>query len=67
MGSFKERLGQSEFQAITFNLSSLLDSNTELGCLEEPFTRAEIEVVVKNLPNDKAPGLDGFNNEFIKC
>jgi hypothetical protein len=22
--------------------------------------------VVKNLPNDKAPCLDGFNNEFIK-
>jgi hypothetical protein len=64
--AFKERLGQSEFEAIIFNLSSLLDSNTELGYLEEPFTRAEIDALVKNLPNDKAPGPDRFNNEFIK-
>ena len=32
----------------------------------KPFTQEEIEDVVKNLPNDKSPGPDGFNNEFIK-
>ena len=26
----------------------------------------KIDAVVRNLPNDKAPGPDGFNNEFIK-
>lgn len=34
--------------------------------LEEPFTREEIDAVVRNLSNDKALGPDGFNNEFIK-
>ena len=35
--------------------------------LERPFTQEEIDDVVKNLPTDKSPGLDGFNNEFIKA
>ena len=64
--AFKERLGQSEFRNIVFNLSSFLDSSTDLGWLEDPFTREEIDSVVRNLPNNKAPGLDGFNSEFIK-
>jgi hypothetical protein len=34
--------------------------------LEVPFTREEIVKVVNNLPNEKSPRLDGFNNEFIK-
>jgi hypothetical protein len=51
---------------MTFNLSYLLGSNSELAWLEEPFTREEIDNVVRNLPNDKAPRPDGFNNEFIK-
>jgi hypothetical protein len=34
--------------------------------LEVPFSREEIVKVVKNLPNEKSPGPDGFNNEFIK-
>jgi len=29
-------------------------------------TTEEIDAVVRNLPNDKALGPDGFNNEFIK-
>jgi hypothetical protein len=38
----------------------------DLAWLEETFTVEEIDAVIKNLPNDKAPGPDGFNNEFIK-
>jgi hypothetical protein len=34
--------------------------------LQAPFSDKEIEDVVKNLPNDKSPGPDGFNNEFVK-
>ena len=64
--AFKERLGRSEFRNIVFNLSSFLDSSTDLAWLEDPFTREEIDSVVRNIPNNKAPGLDGFNSEFIK-
>ena len=37
-----------------------------LNLLEEPFTQSEIDNVIKALPNDKSPGLNGFNNEFLK-
>jgi hypothetical protein len=37
-----------------------------LDFLEEPFSAAEIDEVIKKLPNDKSPGTDGFNNEFMK-
>jgi len=64
--AFKDRLGQSEFSAMTFNLSFFIESTPDLDCLETPFIRQEIDLIVKSLPNDKAPGPDGFNNEFIK-
>lgn len=35
--------------------------------LEKPFTEQEIDNVIKELPNDKSPGPDGFNNEFFKA
>jgi len=64
--AFKERLGHSEFNNITFNLDTLLDRNPNLAWLEEPFIGDEIDSVVRSLPNNKAPGPDGFNNEFLK-
>ena len=38
----------------------------DLSLLESPFSQEEIGAVVKSLPNDKAPGPDGFNTNFIK-
>jgi hypothetical protein len=38
----------------------------DLQVLVEPFTREEIDSIVKELPNDKSPGLDGFNGFFFK-
>lgn len=31
-----------------------------------PITNEEINQVVRNLPNDKAPGIDGYPAEFFK-
>lgn len=63
--AFKERMGKYEFSHMLFNLNQLLQPE-DLDTLEGNFTKEEIEGVVKNLPNNKSPGLDGFSNEFIK-
>lgn len=63
--SFKKRLNVSEFSSIQYDLSNLL-TVTNLDHLDLDFSPEEIEMVVKNLPNSHAPGLDGFNGLFIK-
>jgi len=63
---FKERLGSSCYEGMQFDLDSLLHQNFDLSCLELPFSHQEIDDVVRNLPLDKSPGPDGFNNEFLK-
>ena len=64
--SFKERLGVTAFTGISFNLSELLHTDNDLSSLVASFDQAEIDLVVKSLPSDKAPGPDGFNTDFIK-
>lgn len=34
--------------------------------MDEPFGIDEIEEVVKEFSDDKAPGPDGFNGKFLK-
>jgi hypothetical protein len=63
-------MDKSENTQMLFNLESLyghLNNEDMMQSLEVPFSEQEIEEVIKNLPNDKSPGADGFNNEFIKC
>jgi hypothetical protein len=67
--AFKDRMGQSDHPEMQFNLETILESNIseEMNLmLEAPFSDKEIDEVVKLLPNDKSPGPDGFNNEFVK-
>jgi hypothetical protein len=67
--TFKERMGTSDNTTMHFNLNNLFGSpeNSDfLQALEAPFSDSEIDSIIKNLPNDKSPGPDGFNNEFIK-
>jgi hypothetical protein len=67
--SFKRRMGQSDNPSMHFNLQDFFGmgmSQEMRESLEVPFTREEIVNVVKDMPNEKSPRLDGFNNEFIK-
>ena len=64
--AFKERLGKSEFSGMLFNLNNLLNNTEDLRGLETPFDKIEIDQVIAELPNNKSPGLDVFNNEFLK-
>ena len=63
---FKVRLGTSEFDGFTINPNFFIQRRGNLEVLEAPFTHEEIDNVIKALPNDKSPGPDGFNNEFLK-
>jgi hypothetical protein len=67
--AFKERKGKSDNPSMHFNLHDCygdgMDAETSAQ-LELPFTDKEIDDIIKDLPNDKSPGPDGFNNEFFK-
>lgn len=64
--AYKERLGITEYHAMTMDLNTLLGNQVNLSFLEEPFTHEEIDQVVLHLPSDKSPGPDGFNTDFVK-
>lgn len=63
---FKVRLGTSEFDTFSVDPNFFMQRSDGLQTLEAPFSNEEIDNVVKALPNDKSPGLDGFSNEFLK-
>lgn len=64
---FKDRLGKSEYINFGVSPASILNRSEDLHTLEEPFSTMEIDAIVRNLPNDKSPGPDGFTNEFLKA
>jgi hypothetical protein len=64
--AFKDRLGQIDNTVPLQNMQQLLHSNVDQSFLEAPFTHDEIDAVVKDFPNNKSPGPDGFNAEFLK-
>lgn len=65
--AFKDRLGKTSPQPMRFNLSKLFRSQVDFDSLTTPFTHAEIDDVVKEMPADRAPGPDGFNGAFLKA
>ena len=38
----------------------------EKELLEEPITKSELDLALKNMKNNKSPGLDGYSPEFFK-
>jgi hypothetical protein len=66
---FSGIMGMKVQRSRSFNWSRLAMSRIqELPGLEldRPFSEEEVEQAVKSLPNDKAPGPDGFSNNFYK-
>jgi hypothetical protein len=64
--SFKNHLGSSYFNRIDFDLHGLLDHQDNLDWMDAPFTKQEIDSIIKSLPSERSPGPDVFNTNFIK-
>lgn len=65
--SYKQRLDQSNPPNMLFDLPTIIKRIEGLEELTVPFTREEIDAVVKEMPSDRAPGPDGFNGCILKA
>ncbi len=63
---FKDRMGTSKGNEMIIKLNELIQPSSELSHLSDLPSKQEIENVIKTMPTDKAPGLDGFNGLFMK-
>jgi hypothetical protein len=63
---FKRRLGSSVGVSMQFDLQDLVQSYPNLEFLCLPFSSKNIDEIILDLPTNKAPGPDGFNNLFFK-
>jgi hypothetical protein len=63
---YRDRMGQSRGINMGFDLANLLHPVAGLDHLTRPFTKEEMDLIVKHMPADKAPGPDGFNGLFLK-
>jgi hypothetical protein len=64
--TYKDRLGTCSTPQMKFDLSELITPIPGLEELTTPFTKQEIDDVIKFMPADKAPGPDGFSGIFLK-
>jgi hypothetical protein len=64
--AYKERLGQRVPPSSFSPMAHLVQNNIDFSFLEARFSPEEIDAVVKEFPNNKSPGPDVFNAEFLK-
>jgi hypothetical protein len=63
---YRERLGTSVPINMQFDLDRLITRVSGLQELTTPFLKEEIDLVIMEMPSDRAPGPDGFNGMFLK-
>jgi hypothetical protein len=63
---FKRRMGCSIPTSPQYQLNNIVPYCGNLDHLCLPFSQEEIENIILELPSDKAPGPNGFNNLFFK-
>jgi hypothetical protein len=63
---YRYRMGKSEGIQMQFDLGRLVIWVPNLQELTVPFLKEEIELVIKQMPFDRAPGPGGFNGMFLK-
>jgi hypothetical protein len=63
---YKETMGHSEPISMQFELATIPRQVDGLEDLTRPFTKQEMDDVIKYMPVDRAPGPDGFNGFFLK-
>ena len=66
LNKFKERMGHSAGIVLGLDISSILQPIDGLQNLTRPFEKEEMDLVIKAMPSDKAPGSNGFNGLFLK-
>lgn len=62
---FKLRMGCYHGIHMGFKIAALHKRVNGLEDLSMPFSNDEIELVIRQMPSDKAPGLDGFTGFFF--
>jgi hypothetical protein len=54
------------FNTLNYDLASQFAAPPDLTVFVTPFTKLEIDSIVRSLPSDKAPGPNGINTDFGK-
>ena len=63
---FSDLLGTEIPRPFTLDLPNCHKDPVDLSDLESPFSEREVQDMIASLPNDKAPGPDGFRGRFYK-